>query len=512
MRVLYYGLVNSETGALKMQLGFDSEKYLEEQSQYILERVNSYDKLYLEFGGKLIGDFHAMRVLPGFDPDGKVKLLYRLRNQAEIIICVYAGDIEQNKVRGDLGITYDRDVLRMIDDLHHWDLKINSILITRYTGQPAATQFKNMLERRGMTVYTHGHTEGYPMDVDTIVSDAGYGANAYIETTRPLVVVTAPGANSGKLATCLSQLYHETQRGRSAGYAKFETFPVWNLPLNHPVNIAYEAATADLEDVNMIDPYHLEKYGITTVNYNRDIEAFPLLRRILRKIYKDQEIPYYSPTDMGVNRVGFAITDDAVVQEASKQEIIRRYYHLQCDYKRGIGTLETAQRGKYIMDEMGLTPQDRPVVEKALSKSKESNSEVVAIELPNGKMITGKQSETMTAGAACLLNAIKELAGIQKDLHLLPPVILESITKLSHEVFHQQRRSLDSKEVLIALSMSAVTNPSAEAAKNQLVFLRNLQAHSTVILQKADEEIYRDLGITITSEPYFAGNSFYYSH
>lgn len=495
-----------------MKLGFDSEKYLEEQSRYILERVNTYDKLYLEFGGKLIGDFHAMRVLPGFDPDGKVKLLYRLRNQAEIIICVYAGDIEQNKIRGDLGITYDRDVLRMIDDLNHWDLKINSILITRYTGQPAATQFKNMLERRGMTVYTHGYTDGYPMDVDTIVSDAGYGANEFIQTTRPLVVVTAPGANSGKLATCLSQLYHETKQGRSAGYAKFETFPVWNLPLKHPVNIAYEAATADLEDVNMIDPFHLEKYGETTVNYNRDIEAFPLLRRILTKIYGDQDIPYYSPTDMGVNRVGFAITDDAIVREASKQEIIRRYYAVQCDYKKGISSLETAQRGKYIMNEMGLSVNNRPVVSVANSKAKRDHVPVVALELPNGKIISGKHSSTMTAAAACLLNCVKELANISNDIHLLPPVMLEAITKLGQDVLNHQHRSLDSKEVLIALSMSAVTNPFAEAAKNQLTTLRNLQAHSTVILQKADEEIFRELGIMVTCEPEFAGNNFFYNH
>lgn len=495
-----------------MKLGFDSEKYLEEQSRYILERVNTYDKLYLEFGGKLIGDFHAMRVLPGFDPDGKVKLLHRLRDKAEMIICVYAGDIEQNKVRGDLGITYDRDVLRMIDDLHHWDLKINSILITRYTGQPAATQFKNMLERRGMKVYTHGYTEGYPMDVDTIVSDQGYGANEFIETTRPLVVVTAPGANSGKLATCLSQLYHETKRGQRAGYAKFETFPVWSLPLKHPVNIAYEAATADLEDVNMIDPFHLEKYGQTTVNYNRDIEAFPLLRRILTKIYGDQDIPYYSPTDMGVNRVGFAITDDEVVREASKQEIIRRYYNIQSDYKRGIGTLETAQRGKYIMDEMGLTTNDRPVVAAANQKAQQVQVPVVSLELPDGTIVTGKHSDTMTAAAACLLNCIKVLANISDDIHLLPPVILNAITQLGQQELKHQRRSLDSKEVLIALSISAVTNPSADAAKNQLTYLRNLQAHSTVILQKADEEIFRDLGIMVTSEPEFASNNFFYSH
>lgn len=492
-----------------LQKGFDTEQYLQEQSQYILERVNSYDKLYLEFGGKLIGDFHAMRVLPGFDPDIKVKLLHRLREKAEIIICVYAGDIENNKVRGDLGITYDRDVLRMIDDFKHWDLQVNSILITRYTGQVAATQFKTKLERRGFKVYTHGYTEGYPMDVDTIVSENGYGKNTYIETTKPLVIVTAPGANSGKLATCLSQLYHETRLGRKAGYAKFETFPVWNLPLKHPVNIAYESATADLEDINMIDSFHFSKYGETTINYNRDIEAFPLLHRILTKI-NGTEIPYYSPTDMGVNRVGFAITNDEIVQEASRQEIIRRYFNLQCDYKKGIGTLQSAQRGKLIMDEIGLTPKDRKVVNVANKKSEENHMPVVAIELENGIMVTGKQSETMSAAAACLLNCAKVLANISDDLYLMPSTILEKIDKLNTDTLKRITRYLDSKEILIALSISAVTNPSAEAALNKLKELRHLQAHSTTILSKVDEEVYRNLGIVITCEPQFSSDSVYY--
>lgn len=501
--------INEEEAKLKMEKGFDSEKYLEEQSRYIMERVNQYDKLYLEFGGKLIGDFHAMRVLPGFDPDGKVKLLYCLKEKAEIIICVFAGDIEQNKVRGDFGITYDRDVMRLIDDLRHWDLEINSIVITRYTGQPSATQFKNKLERRGLKVYTHGHTEGYPMDVDTIVSEAGYGSNAYIETTKPLVVVTAPGANSGKLATCLSQLYHETKQGHNAGYAKFETFPLWNLPLKHPVNVAYEAATADLEDVNMVDPYHLEKYGISTVNYNRDIEAFPLLRRILTKI-NGSDIPYYSPTDMGVNRAGFAITNDEVVQEAAKQEIIRRYYQLQCDYKKGNGTLEAAQRGKYFMDEMGISTENRPTVKAALEKSKEKEAPVVAIELEDGRIITGKQTGIMTAAAACILNSVKNLANINDDMHLLPPVILDTIRKLNQDILKEQNKSLDSKEVLIALSISAVTNPSAEAAFKKLKKLRNLQAHSTTILPQTDEETFRLLGIMATCEPEYSDDRLYY--
>ncbi|MEY8462801.1 DUF1846 domain-containing protein [Streptococcus merionis] len=492
-----------------MKKGFDSEKYLEEQSRFIMERVTAHDKLYLEFGGKLIGDFHAMRVLPGFDPDGKVKLLHKLRDQAEIIICIYAGDLESNKVRGDLGITYDRDLLRMIDDLRYWDLQINSVLITRFSGQPAASQFKTKLERHGIKVYTHGHTEGYPFDVDTIVSENGYGKNAYIETTKPLVIVTAPGANSGKLATCLNQLYHEVQRGRKAGYAKFETFPVWDLPLKHPVNVAYESATADLEDINLVDPYHLEKYGVSTINYNRDIEAFPLLRRILTKI-NGSDIPYYSPTDMGVNRVGSAIIDDAVVQEAAKQEIIRRYYALQCDYKKGTTSLEAAQRGKLIMDEMGLSPKDRPVVAAANDRSREIKVPVVSIQLSDGRLVTGKRSSTMTSAAACLLNALKEMANIGEDLHLMPPVILDTINKLNHDKLKNTSKILDCKEALIALSISAVTNPSAEAALLQVEKLRNLQAHSSAILPKADEEIFRDLGIMVTSEPQFATESLYY--
>ena len=493
-----------------MKQGFDSAKYLEEQSRYIMERVNAHDKLYLEFGGKLIGDFHAMRVLPGFDPDGKVKLLYKLREQAEIIICVYAGDIEKNKIRGDLGITYDRDVMRMIDDLRHWDLEINSVVITRYTGQPSASQFKTKLERRGLKVYTHGYTEGYPMDVDTIVSDAGYGKNAYIETTKPLVVLAAPGPNSGKLGTCLNQLYHETKQGKSAGYAKFETFPVWNLPLKHPVNVAYESATADLEDVNMIDPFHLEKYGKTTVNYNRDIEAFPLLRRILTKIYNSEEIPYYSPTDMGVNRVGFAITDDEACRAAAEQEIVRRYFNLQCDYKKGTVTREAAQRGKLIMDEMGLSVDDRKVVSAARHKAEIEETPVVAIELDNGNIITGKQSTIMSASAACILNVIKELAQINGEMHLLPPVILDTIDDLKNDVLKRRNQVLDSKEILIALSMSAVTNPSAELAWKQLTKLRDLQAHSTVILTKSDEETFRSLGVMVTSEPQYATDSLFY--
>ncbi|HFI0463364.1 TPA: DUF1846 domain-containing protein [Streptococcus suis] len=493
-----------------MQIGFDSEKYLDEQSRYIIDRVNQYDKLYLEFGGKLMGDFHAMRVLPGFDPDGKIKLLHRLREQAEIIICIYAGDIENKKVRSDFGITYDQDVLRMIDDLNHWDLSVNSVVITRYNGQSGAQQLKAKLEARGIKVFTHGHTQGYPMDVDTIVSDQGYGKNAYIPTTKPLVVVTAPGPNSGKLGTCLSQFYHEVQRGLSAGYAKFETFPVWNLPLHHPVNRAYEAATADLEDVNMIDTFHLEKYGETTVNYNRDIEAFPLLRRILTKINKGEEVPYYSPTDMGVNRVGFAITDDQVVAEAAQQEIIRRYFASQSDYKKGIASVQTAQRAKLIMDESGLSVTDRPVVAVAMAKAQSEDLPVMAIELAKDQIITGKASDMMTAPAAAVLNALKALAGIADDLHLLTPMILSAIDGLNTDYLKQKHHVLDTNEVLIALSISAVTNPTADLALKQLGHLRHLQAHGSVIPAKKDEEAYRSLGMMATYQADFASSYLYY--
>lgn len=493
-----------------MKIGFDSEKYLDEQSQYIMERVNHYDKLYLEFGGKLIGDYHASRVLPGFDADGKIKLLYRLREQAEIIICIYAGDIESNKVRGDYGITYDQDLLKLIDDLRHWDLSVNSVVITRFTGQSPAQQLKTKLERRGIKVYTHGHTQGYPMDIDTIVSEEGYGQNEYIKTTKPLVVVTAPGANSGKLATCLNQLYHEVQHGRSAGYAKFETFPVWNLPLDHPVNIAYEAATADLEDVNMIDTFHLQHYGETTVNYNRDIEAFPLLRRILTRINGGAEIEYHSPTDMGVNRVGFAITDQKVVEDAAKQEIIRRYFESQTAYKKGTATLATAQRSKLIMDEMALSTDNRPVVATSLQKAEKEGVPVVAIELPDNTLITGKSSEMMTASAACVLNAIKALANISDDLHLLTPMILKAIDDLNSNYLKRRNHVLNTHEILIALSISAVTNPTADLALKQLDKLKTLQAHSTVIPAKSDDESYRNLGIMMTSESEFASDYLFY--
>lgn len=503
---------------MALKIGFDSEQYLEEQTRYILERLERYDKLYLEFGGKLIGDFHAMRVLPGFDPDAKVKILQKLKDQAEVLICVYAGDIEQNKIRGDYGITYDEEVMRMMDDFHQWGLKVNSVIITRYSGQPAAQVFMNRLRRRNIKVYTHAYTEGYPLDVDLIVSSEGYGRNDYIETTRRLVVVTAPGPNSGKLATCLSQLYHETQRGKSAGYSKFETFPIWNLPLKHPVNVAYEAATADLMDVNMIDPYHLEAFGVSAVNYNRDVEAFPLLRRILMKIY-GEDIPFHSPTEMGVNRVGFCITDDEVVKEAANQEIIRRALRLACDFKKGILSAEVSQRGKLLMDEMQLKEEDRTVVRPAREYAKKLQNnppsggtapQATALELPDGRIITGKGSSTMTSVSACLLNAVKALAGLADPLHLLSPVILQPLHVLKEDILGQRSHYLDAKEILMALSISAATNPMAEEALNQLKALRGCQAHSSVIPSKADDEICRELGIELTSDPIFSSSSLYY--
>ena len=476
-----------------MKIGFDHEKYLEEQSKYILERVNNYDKLYLEFGGKLLFDLHAKRVLPGFDENAKIKLLHKLRENVEVVICVYAGDIERNKIRGDFGITYDMDVLRLIDDLRSYDLEVNSVVITRYNDQPSTTVFINKLERRGIKVYKHRATKGYPTDVDTIVSEEGYGKNPYIETSKPIVVVTAPGPGSGKLATCLSQLYHENKRGNVAGYSKFETFPVWNVPLKHPLNIAYEAATVDLKDVNMIDYFHLDAYGETAVNYNRDLETFPVLKRIIEKITGKESV-YKSPTDMGVNRVGFGIVDDEVVKEASRQEIIRRYFKTGCEYKKGYVDKETFEHAKLIMEQVNLKPEDRKVVIPArerAAKLKEENNNIctaVAIELNDGSILTGKGSELLDASAAALLNSVKHLANIADDIHLISPVILEPILDLKFKTLSNQKVSLNCEEVLIALSISAATNPIAQVAMEKLAMLKNCQAHSTTILPTSDEQ------------------------
>lgn len=501
-----------------MKIGFDHQKYLEEQSKYILERVNNYDKLYLEFGGKLVFDFHAKRVLPGFDENAKIKLLQKLREKIEVIICVYAGDIERNKIRGDFGITYDMDALRLIDDLRHYQLDVNSVVITRYDGQPSTKVFINKLERRGIKVYTHKATKGYPFDVDTIVSDEGYGKNPYIETTKPIVVVTAPGPGSGKLATCLSQLYHEYKMGKQAGYSKFETFPVWNVPLKHPLNIAYEAATVDLKDVNMIDSFHFDAYSQIAVNYNRDIETFPLLRRIIEKITGEESV-YQSPTDMGVNRVGFGIIDDEIIKEASRQEIIRRYFKTGAEYKKGYIDKETFERSRLIMEELNLKQEDRKVVIPARQRSsklrmaseKSDACTAVALELHDGTILTGKSSKVMDATAAVILNAIKHYANISDDIHLISPVILEPIINLKSKILSTNNPALDCEEVLIALSICAATNPTAQVALDKLSMLKGCQAHSTTILSLNDEQTLRKLGIDITSDPEFPTESLYYN-
>lgn len=500
-----------------MKTGFDPQKYIEEQSKYILERVNNYDKLYLEFGGKLIGDKHAKRVLPGFDEDAKIKLLQKLKDQAEIIICVYAGDIERNKIRGDFGITYDMDVLRLIDDFRSYGLQVNSVVITRYNKQPATTVFIHKLENRNIKVYKHAAIPGYPADVDTIVSEQGYGINPYIETTKPIVVVTAPGPNSGKLATCLNQLYHEYKLGHSAGYSKFETFPIWNLPLKHPVNIAYEAATIDLKDVNMIDNFHYERYQTVAVNYNRDLEMFPVIKRIIEKITGKESI-YQSPTDMGVNRAGFGITDDAVVSEASRQEIIRRYFNTICDYKKGLLDEESLNRMKVIMEEVQLKQEDRacvlPAREYAARLREQCNAgepvPVIAFELNDGKIITGKSSSTMDCSSAAILNAIKYLAGISDDIYLLSPLILNTIKDLKEKVLNSKITHLNANEILIALSICAVTNPTAQLAYEKLSQLNGVQAHCTAMLNKNDEQILRKLGIDVTSDPVYPSENLYY--
>lgn len=502
-----------------MKIGFDHKKYLEEQSKYILERVNNFDKLYLEFGGKLMGDLHAKRVLPGFDENAKIKVLQHIKEKVEVVICVYAGDIERNKIRGDFGITYDMEVLRLIDDLRKYELDVNSVVITRFEGQPATTVFINKLERRGIKVYKHAPTKGYPTDVDTIVSDKGYGENPYIETTKPIVVVTAPGPNSGKLGTCLSQLYHENKLGNAVGYSKFETFPVWNVPLKHPLNIAYEAATVDLKDVNMIDSFHLEKYGKMSVNYNRDLELFPVVKKIIEKITGKESI-YQSPTDMGVNRVGYGITDDEVVAEASRQEIIRRYFKTACEYKKGQVDKGAYDRIKMIMEGLNLKPEDRTVVMPSRnysSKLKETAQKndacpVVAIELTDGTMLTGKGSDLMNATAAATLNAIKHLAKIDDELHLISPAILEPIVNLKTKTLGSRTPELSCEEVLTALSICGVTNPTAQAVIDKLPLLKGAQAHSNTILSKNDEQTFRELGIDVTSDPEYPSQNLYYAN
>ncbi|MBN1871511.1 MAG: DUF1846 domain-containing protein [Candidatus Omnitrophica bacterium] len=498
------------------KMGFDNEKYLKEQSKAILERVKQFDnKLYLEFGGKLIFDYHASRVLPGFDPNVKMRLLQQLKDKADIILCIYAGDIERRKVRADFGITYDVDALKLIDDLKKWGLSIRAVVITRFENQPAAKIFKNKLERRGIKVYTHSFTKGYPTDIDTIVSDEGYGANECIETKNPLVVVTGPGPGSGKLATCLSQLYHDYRKGIKSGYAKFETFPIWNIPLKHPVNVAYESATADLKDFNLIDPFHMETYNKTAINYNRDVEVFPVLRRILEKITGSESV-YKSPTDMGVNRAGFGIVDDEIVQEAAKQEIIRRFFRYTCEYVLGFVDKETVDRAELIMEELKLRPEDRRVVIPARNAQGEAQKKGkrdediycgAAIELKNGKIVTGKSSLLMHATSSLVLNTIKELAGIPDKIHLLSPNTIESIVNLKKSLSNSKSLSLDLEETLIALSISAATNPTSQLAMEKLKDLKGSDVHLTHIPTPGDEAGLRSLGVNLTSDPQFSTTS-----
>ncbi len=492
--------------------GFDNEKYIGEQTEAILEKFKRFEnKLYLEFGGKLLFDFHAARVLPGYEPNVKMRLLKGLKDKADILLCIYAGDIERKKIRADFGITYDSDALKLIDDLRDWDIDVLGVVITRFDNQPSAMAFKNKLERRNIRVYTHRYTKGYPTDVDLIVSDEGYGANDYIETEKPLVIVTGPGPGSGKLATCLSQVYHDYRRGIRAGYAKFETFPIWNLPLKHPVNVAYEAATADIRDFNLIDPFHLEAYDKKAVNYNRDVDSFPLLKRILEKITGGESF-YKSPTDMGVNRCGFAIIDDEITREAAKQEIIRRYFRYRCEYAMGFTDGETVQRVELFMKDFNLEPGYRSVVRPAReaaaeAQEKEKGNEGIycgaAIELRDGAIVTGENSPLMHAASALVLHAIKHLAGIPPKIKLLPPHITDSIGNLKMEMLHEKTISMDMEETLIALSVSATTNSAAQLAMEQLKELHGCEVHMTHIPTPGDEAGLRRLGVNLTSDPDF---------
>ena len=483
-------------------LGFDNDLYIKTQSAHIRERIAKFGgKLYLEFGGKLYDDNHAARVLPGFQPDSKLRMLLQIKEQVEVVIAINTDDIEKNKIRGDLGITYDRDVIRLISIFRDFGLYVSSVVLTRYNDQPLAKAFQARLETMGVKVYHHYHIDGYPANIAHIVSDEGYGKNDYIETTRELVVVTAPGPGSGKLATCLSQLYHEHKRGIAAGYAKFETFPVWNLPLNHPVNLAYEAATSDLSDVNMIDPFHLEAYEKTTVNYNRDVEAFPVLVAMFERILGN--CPYKSPTDMGVNMVGNCITDDEVCRDASRQEILRRYYVALCDQKRGKADDNQILKLELLMKKAGVSPEQRRVVAPALEKETETGLPAAAMELPDGRIVTGKTSELLGASSALLLNALKALGGTNDSIHLISPLVIDPIQHLKVDHLGNRNPRLHTDEVLIALSISAATNPTAEHAMEQLSKLRGCDVHSSVILSAVDENVFKRLGVNLTCQPKF---------
>ena len=489
-------------------IGFDNEKYLHLQSEQIRKRIAQFGgKLYLEFGGKLFDDYHASRVLPGFAPDSKVKMLLQLKDQAEIVFVINAADIEKNKVRSDLGITYDADILRLTDAFRSIGLYVGSVVITRYQGQSAADAFQKRLQSLGIKVYRHYPIEGYPSNVQKIVSDDGYGKNDYIETERSLVVVTAPGPGSGKMATCLSQLYHEHKRGVLAGYAKFETFPIWNIPLKHPVNIAYEAATADLNDVNMIDPFHLEEYGKTAINYNRDVEIFPVLSAMFERILGYS--PYKSPTDMGVNMAGFCITDDETVKSAARQEIIRRYYAALCDRRKGIVQEDLSDKIALLMEQAGTNTSDRKVVAAALEKDELTQGPAAAIALGDGRIITGKTSALLGASSTLLLNALKALCGLPDELLLISPEVIEPIQRLKTDCLGNRNPRLHMDETLIALSICAATDPNAELALQQIPKLTGMEAHSTVLLSSVDEGVFRKLGVNLTCEPKYETNKLY---
>ncbi len=494
-------------------VGFDSGKYLQEQTAAILDRVSRFgNKLYLEFGGKLLFDYHAARVLPGFDPNVKMRLLTKLKDKAEILLCIHAGAIERKKMRADFGITYDADAMKLIDDLRDWGIQLRGVVITRFDGQPGAMQFKNKLQRRDIPVYTHPPTKGYPAEVDRIVGVEGYGANPYIETAKPLVVVTGPGPGSGKLATCLSQMYHDHLRGVRSGYAKFETFPIWDLPLTHPVNVAYEAATADLHDVNMIDPFHLEAFHQTATNYNRDVEAFPVLHKILQRITGDEPI-YRSPTEMGVNRASSGVVNDEKVQAASRAEVIRRYFRYASEYAMGVADEQTVRRVERLMEMLHIGPEDRRVVGPARRAAEEAQRQGngnqgvycgAAIELADGRIVTGKNSSLMHAAAALVMNAVKQLAGLPDGIHLLAPSVIESAARMKKEILGQKAVSLDVQETLFALGISVTANPMAQLCVEKLKQLRGCDVHITHVPTPGDEAGLRRLGVHLTSDPNFA--------
>ncbi len=504
-----------------MKTGFDNDKYLKEQTSAILDRVKKFDnKLYLEFGGKLCLDYHAARVLPGYDPNVKIRLLQVLKDKIDIVLCIYAGDIENGRIRGDFGITYDAATFKLIDDLRKWGLDITAVVITRFNNQPTAVTFKNKLERRGVKVFLHYPIEGYPTNVDLVVSDKGYGKNDYIPTTKPIVVVTGPGPNSGKLSTCLSQLFHDHKKGVNSGYAKFETFPIWNLPLKHPVNVAYEAATADILDFNLVDPFHLSTYNEAAINYNRDVESFPILKMILTRIAdnKKKTVMYNSPTDMGVNRAGFGIVDDKIVQQAAKQELIRRYFRYNTEYLLGVEKKETVDRVAVLMEEMQVKLVDRLVVgvSRQIAQDAESqgkgNAGVfcgAAMQLKNGKIITGKNSKLLHASSSLILNAVKELAKIPDEILILSPQIIKQIGKLKENIFGAESESLDLEETLIALSISATTNHTAELAMNKLAELRDCEVHMTHLPTPGDDVGLKHLGVNLTTDGKFSSRNLF---